>query len=332
MDRKKKNFIAKLIFVAVLLAIILYTFKDSALSIFNQLTQTSLKVIIGVCVSSVIYHMFEAWITFSLARRYTPGITYLKAIGGAFYCSFYRLATLGSGGGVAMVYYLGRFGVGYSEGIGLYMVQYIMHRVSIALFCAVLFLFNMQFMAANYSTYGVYLALAFCLTAVIAFLLCMLIISPKFHGVILRLAGKLNRSGRFDRWVEKLESTAQILETTSAKLLKEKGTLIGILIKDMVKLCFWFGIPFIVLYGTSYMTIPQILAVTSLAVLTASAIPTPSGIGALELIMTAMFAVLVGVELGGAVMILYRFGTFIFPFIVGGIYMILLKVRVYKPL
>lgn len=327
---KKKKLIAKIIFVAVLLAIIIYTFRDSAGPIFQQVAETSVKVIIGVCVMSVIYHFFEGWVTFSLAKRYTPEITYFKGVGCAFYCSFYRLATLGSGTGVAAIYYLGKFGVGYSEGIGLYLVQYIMHKVSIALFSGVLFLLNWPFMMENYSDYAVWLILAFGLTFVIALLLELLIVSPKFHKVILKLFSVINHSGRFDKVEKKLEETAVILETTSTKLVKDRGTLVSVVLKDLVKLCFWYGIPFLVLYETGLMTFPQVLAVTSLSVMTAAVIPTPVGIGALELIMTGLFSVVAGVELGGAITLIYRFGTFFFPFLVGSVFVILSKFRLYK--
>ena len=45
---KNKKLLAKLIFVAILLLIIWYTFKDSAEDIVEQLGKTSLTVLVGV--------------------------------------------------------------------------------------------------------------------------------------------------------------------------------------------------------------------------------------------------------------------------------------------
>ena len=53
--------------------------------------------------------------------------------------------------------------------------------------------------------------------------------------------------------------------------------------------------------------------------MSAAVIPTPAGVGAVELIMTNLFAVLVGVHKAGAITVLYRVATFIFPFVVGGV-------------
>ncbi|MFR5117410.1 MAG: hypothetical protein ACLTDV_10600 [Eubacterium sp.] len=109
---KNKKLLAKLIFVAILLLIIWYTFKDSAEDIVEQLGKTSLTVLVAIMAATVIYHLFEAWITYSLARRYNPKFKYREAVYCAFYCSFYRLSTLGSGSGVAAIVYLGKKGRG----------------------------------------------------------------------------------------------------------------------------------------------------------------------------------------------------------------------------
>ena len=154
---KNKKLLAKLIFVAILLLIIWYTFKDSAEDIVEQLGKTSLTVLVAIMAATVIYHLFEAWITYSLARRYNPKFKYREAVYCAFYCSFYRLSTLGSGSGVAAIVYLVKKGVGYSEATGLYMIQYMVHKVSVALFSGLLFVLNWKVMSCNYREYGVYL-------------------------------------------------------------------------------------------------------------------------------------------------------------------------------
>lgn len=75
---KNKKLLAKLIFVVILLLIIWYTFKDSAEDIVEQLGKTSLTVLVAIMAATVIYHLFEAWITYSLARRYNPKFKYGK--------------------------------------------------------------------------------------------------------------------------------------------------------------------------------------------------------------------------------------------------------------
>jgi uncharacterized protein (TIRG00374 family) len=91
-------------------------------------------------------------------------------------------------------------------------------------------------------------------------------------------------------------------------------------------LCFWYCVPFLILFGSNEISLLDSLSITSLSVMTAAVIPTPAGIGAVELIMTNLFAVLVGVHKAGAITVLYRVATFIFPFVVGGVLILISKV------
>ena len=218
---KNKKLLAKLIFVAILLLIIWYTFKDSAEDIVEQLGKTSLTVLVAIMAATVIYHLFEAWITYSLARRYNPKFKYREAVYCAFYCSFYRLSTLGSGSGVAAIVYLGKKGVGYSEATGLYMIQYMVHKVSVALFSGLLFVLNWKVMSCNYREYGVYLGLAYLLTAIISIALIIFAVSAKSHKLILAIVRHFNKSGRLTPALTKLEQSCDIMEKSTSKLLKD---------------------------------------------------------------------------------------------------------------
>lgn len=321
---RNKKLLAKIIFVAVLIVIILYTFRDSMDEIAEQLRITPLSILAAICVSSVTYHLFEGWIIHSLAKRYNPSFRYRSGVYCAFYCSFYRLSTLGSGAGVAAIVCLGRNGVSYSEATGLYMVQYMIHKVSIAVFSGVFFLINWSFMAANYREYAVYLILAYLLTAVIAAGLILFAVSAKFHRLILALVRRFNKSGKLDSALHSLEENCVIMEKATAELLKDFRVVAATLVKNLIKLGFWYCIPCLILFAGREISLLNSFSVTSLSVMTAAVIPTPAGIGALELVMTNLFGVFVDLHKAAAVTVLYRLATFIFPFAVGGV-MILIR-------
>lgn len=52
----------------------------------------------------------------------------------------------------------------------------------------------------------------------------------------------------------------------------------------------------------------------------AAVIPTPAGIGSSEFVMIAMFGAIVGSAKAGAMALLYRFATFVFPCALGAAY------------
>lgn len=325
--KNKKNWI-KLIFVIVLILIIIYTFRGSWNDIWEQLKNTAPWVLGLIAAATVIYHLLEGSITWTLARRCNPGFRLRDGFYCAFFCSFYRLSTLGSGQGVAAVVFLGKKGVDYSEATGMYMMQYMLHKVSIAIFSGLFFFLNWQVMSQNYRNYAVYLILAYVLTVLISAGLILLAVWQKSHELILFLVRKLNKNNKLDGILEKLESSFSIMEKSTAKLLKDVKLLINIFIKNMVKLFFWYSIPFLIMLGTEEITLLSSLSVTSLSVMTAAVIPTPAGIGSTELIMTSLYRVLTDVNKAGAITLLYRVATFILPFLIGAV--LILTERVVK--
>lgn len=312
----------RIAFVLILIAIIVYTFRDSAGPILAELKETSLWVIFIISVLAVIYELVEGWITYSFARKYNPTFTYRMGVESAFYCSFYRVATLGSGAGVAAVYYFNEKGIEVSKGTGMYMVEYVLHKVGIAIFSAIFFLVSFGFMSGHYGEYTWMLISGYGITIVIAVILLLFGCSKRFHSLLLLLVDKLNRKGRFDEQRALLQEQCTILEDASSKLLHEKRFVLGILGKNLLKFAFWYSIPYFVLMDTGAVTLPQAMAVTSLSVMLAAVIPSPAGIGSTEFVLAMLFEVLVGAGAAGSATLLYRFATFVLPFVIGAVIVI----------
>ena len=311
---KTKKTIAKWIFVIVLLLAIIYTFRNSAGEILLEIRTTTPLILCIICISSCIMHCFEGWITYSLAKKYNPYFRYRSGVFCAFYCSFYRLATLGSGAGVAAVVYLGRHGIAYSKAIGVYMVQYVLHKISIALFSGICFVLNWRFMIRHYHTYGWMLLAAYGITICICIGLVLFVASGRVHRLLLFLMNRINRSGKWTDKIERQKQEFEMMEEASAELLTDRTLMFVLIIRNLIKFCFWYGIPFIIVFSSHTIRLLDSFGITSLSVMTAAVLPTPAGVGAVEYIMTMLFAVVLGNGKAGAVTILYRIATFIFPF------------------
>ncbi|MCI5873436.1 MAG: lysylphosphatidylglycerol synthase transmembrane domain-containing protein [Clostridiales bacterium] len=298
---------------------IIYTFRDTAGPIMEQLAKTMPSVIIGICAMTVGYHLMEGLITMLLAREYNPDFSYGKGVGNAFFCSFYRVATLGSGAGVAAVIYLGENGVEHSIGFGLYMLQYAFHKISIALFSVIFFCVSWNYMYAHFSSYMWLLMAGYAVTIIITLILILLCCSTAFHKVLFQfldwLDRKLNR--RFDVQIASLRGECQMLERASKHIIKKKRLVVEVILLSTVRNAFWYGIPYLIFAGHTEVTLVQTMAVTSLSIMLAAVIPAPGGIGSTELVFTSLFAGIVGTGLAGSAALLYRFATFIFPFILG---------------
>lgn len=316
--------------VILLLGIILYTFRDMAEPILEQLKKTSVYVILAICLSSTIYECIEGWVTYGLAKEYQPSFTYRTGVESAFYCSFYRAATLGSGAGVAAVYYFNEKGIPASQGTGMYMMEYVLHKLSIAIFSMIFFICSFSYMMKHFGEYSLLLVSGYGATILISLVLVAVCYSVRLHNLLLNLLGKLNFGHKLDKQIEKIKEQFSILEEATAFLLKRKSLLGITVLKDIVKLAFWYGIPFFVFYNTCDITLPQTLAITALSMMLAAVVPAPAGIGSTEFIFTMLFATIAGTEAAGAASILYRFATFVFPFLVGAVIIVVRRVGIKK--
>ena len=72
------------------------------------------------------------------------------------------------------------------------------------------------------------------------------------------------------------------------------------------------------------------MAITSLSVMLAAVIPAPAGIGSTEFVFTSLFSEIVGMGLAGSASLLYRFGTFVFPFLVGAVIVVGCRIKAGK--
>lgn len=310
-----------------LLAIIVYTFRDSARPILRELLQTSVWVVLGISVAAVVYHLIEAWITCSFARVYQPRFSYWMGLESAFFCSFYRVATLGSGAGVAAVVYFHEKGIEPSKGTGMYMMEYVVHKISLALFSVIFFVLDFVFMKKYFSEYFYLLLTGYGVTALVSVGLVLFCCSSNFHGFILWVCGKINRKGKLDAQIAELSNQCRIMEDATAEIMTRKRMVLGNVGKNLLKFACFYGIPFIILYQEYGLSLLHIWAVTSVAIMLAAVIPAPAGIGSSEFMFTAMFTVLVGTGAAGSAALLYRFATFVLPFLIGAVVVLLHHIR-----
>ena len=88
------KYLLKLLFVCLLLGILYYSFKDSMEDMITELSKVSPQVILVLFLSVVVYHLCEGHITWLIVHKTHPEYPRRKGFCNAFYCSFYKTATL----------------------------------------------------------------------------------------------------------------------------------------------------------------------------------------------------------------------------------------------
>lgn len=298
----------------------------------EQLKKTTPAVVSGICVMTLIYHVVEGLITTILAKQYQPSFTCGMGITNALYCSFYRVATLGSGAGVAAIYCLNEYGVTYGQAFGLYMLQYAFHKISIALFSLLFFAVSWDYMWLHFADYAGLLIAGYAITAVITLFLILFCCSARFHRFIFIMLDFVNKKAknRFGMMIAQLREQCDMMEDASRYLLKRKTMVAGIIGLNILKLCFWYAIPYLIFHAENAIALHEVMAITSLSVMLAAVIPAPAGIGSTEFVFTSLFSEIVGTGLAGSASLLYRFGTFVFPFLVGAVIVVGRRIKAGK--
>ena len=220
--KKRLKFAGKLLFVCLLLGILYYSFRDSMGDMLTELANVSPQVVMSLFLTVILYHIFEGHITWLIVHKTHPEYPRLKGFCNAFYCSFYKTATLGSGSGIAGIYYLNKAGIPVPNATGMYFFQYIVHKVSMAVYSLLLFLATYGFIHASFADYQCYILLGFAGVCVIAGVLLAVATVPWMQTACNLLANRFR--AKHPSWEEKLTGAGHklaLLQAESRSLLQD---------------------------------------------------------------------------------------------------------------
>lgn len=330
-DRQKT--LIKWLCVLALVGLIIYVFRDMAGPIMSQLVKTSPVVVAAILGATLLYGVIESCITFILMRQVENNMTFFDANIMTYFVSFYRVSTLGSGTIVASTLFMKHCGIQPSKALGLYSIDYAIHKMSICVMAVALFLANREYMLGVFGKYSSYVVLGVIATILITMAIVLFACWPPFHRFLRWLLEKADAlfKGRFAKQIDSLSEQTAMMEDATRVVLKKPWLIVVVMLLDICKFACWFAIPYIVCHNLCDMNIVTSIGITAMSVMLAAVIPMPGGIGSSELVMTAIYSGLVGSAAAGAMALLYRFATFMFPFIIGAFTAIFFKrFKIYK--
>ena len=324
-DRQKT--LIKWLCVLVLVGLIIYVFRDMAGPIMSQLVKTSPVVVAAILGATLLYGVIESCITFILMRQVENNMTFFDANIMTYFVSFYRVSTLGSGTIVASTLFMKHCRIQPSKALGLYSIDYAIHKMTICVMAVALFLANREYMLGVFGKYSSYVVLGVIATILITMAIVLFACWPPFHRFLRWLLEKADAlfKGRFTKQIDSLSEQTAMMEDATRVVLKKPWLIVVVMLLDICKFACWFAIPYIVCHNLCDMNIVTSIGITAMSVMLAAVIPMPGGIGSSELVMTAIYSGLVGSAAAGAMALLYRFATFMFPFIIGAFTAIFFK-------
>ena len=132
-----------------------------------------------------LYFIAEGCIISEMTNTCDHRLSVWQGITCAYLCTFFRIATLGSGTGVAQLYYYNLNGIRVSTATGMSLAQYTFQKITIGLFGVVSFLLLILSGHSGIRKYAWYMFAGAVVISLICLFLFILTVSKKFSDLIM---------------------------------------------------------------------------------------------------------------------------------------------------
>lgn len=306
----------------MILAFIFY--RDTVNKVLEGVKNLEPLKILVCCSFVVIYYLCEGTILYKMGRVINPAYRWYNGLSTSYKCEFVRVLTMGTGAGVAEVVFLQKDGVPAGNGTALSLNQYSLKRIIMMLIALAGFIFlsikteTRDVMAEN----RILILTALIVSVIVSFFGAGLSFSKKLNILMISLLNKLSekfpkRAGLFEKW----KTTVNQMNETGFLYIHHPGLVSEILGLNLIKMLAIYIIPaFILMESVGFIPGTLLMAVTFVS---ATVIPAPSGVGALEFAFVMFFSSFMNQTEAITGVLVYRFATWIVPCVVGMVFFII---------
>ena len=323
-----RKLILNIFVFAVMIGVIIFVIRDSLSDIFTELGKTSLPVLLGVTGLGVISQIIEGYTIKNIAGEFNPEFTVRDGFFASAYATFYRVVTFGTGSIVSEVIYYHKKDLKYSEGTGTSALRMITYKIALIVW-ALVFLVVKSDSIQEYIANGIFLVLAGILvTLLIISSLLVLSLNINAQVLLVIICNRLFKRQKLRDIVDKVNNQVYSLRGAIQAFIRDRNSVIRVFFSNMAKLVVWYVLPFFILVQDH----PDIdiwltIALISFTVIIGGVLPAPGGIGGFEFVYVLLFRNVVGRVDAVSSLLLYRYATYLLPFLIGMIYVLVNKQR-----
>lgn len=327
----KTKIIINIGLLAIFIGILLYLMDHSLSDIFAQLLDTSWVVLFLIVVLGIFYQVVEGRSIKEIASYFNEDFTTKDGFFTSCYVAFYRVISFGTGTLLSEIYFYKKKGLAVSQGIGVTALHMIMYKLAVISWAVLGLIFQFSLFYSHAPKMIPFILAGMVLTAVIILSLLILSSSINLQVFLISWANKHFKTKKLRNWVDKCNIQIYSLRETVQTITKDRSAALRIFGWNVAKLFFWYIIPYVVLVE-AHPSIDFLLVVsfTSFAVILSGVFPTPAGIGPFEFVYLLLFKPLVGTVDAVSSLLLYRFASFVLPFLIGFAYVLVQKRREIK--
>lgn len=329
----KKNEILKSILawaiVLILLGLAFVIYRDTVTDVINGIRSMDRSTILFCCLIAMIYYLCEGTIMFRMGRLINQNYKWHKGFSLSLICEFFRVLTMGTGSGFAEILFLQKDGIPAGKGSGLTLMQYGFKRFTMVIMCLASFIF----LSLKPETSGimndhkVLVISAILFSFFVSFLVTGLAFSIKLNRLMNFILDKLKekfskKTDLFEKW----RKTVNQLNEAGQTYIHYPTLLVEVFILNVIKMSAFYFIPAFILGSSSDVSLLDCTLLMSVAFVSATLIPAPSGVGALEFAFVMFFEGLVIQAHAITGVLVYRFCTWIVPCVIGFVIWIFSKI------
>lgn len=329
--RTKTKLFLNLLLLLLILGIIYYLIQHSLADILAELLSTSLVVLLGVLLLGTIYQIAEGRSIKEIAKPFAPEFSTKDGFWTSCYVAFYRIVSFGTGTLISEVYFYNKKGMRFSQGVGVTALHMIMYKMAVITYAIIGLLIQFSLFYTKAPKMIPFILAGIILTIVIVSALLVLSISINVQVLFVKIANRLCKRNKTRALVDNWNLQIYSLRETVQTIVKDRTALGWIYFWNLVKLLFWYIIPYLTLVE-NHPSVDFLLTFSfvSFAVVLAGVLPTPGGIGSFEFVYLLLFRPLVGTVDAVSSLLLYRFSSFVLPFIYGMFYVLVERRAVIK--
>lgn len=314
----KGKFILNLVALLAIFVVMIYVIQNSLAEILAELTATKPIILIGVIGLGLAYQFFEGWSIQEIVRSFSTSFRRYDGMVTAWYVAFYRVVTFGVGTLISEVNFYTRKGLKVSQSMGVTSLHMIMYKLAMLTYAIIGLVIQFSLFYTRAPRMIPLILLGMVMTTAIILFFLLISISINLHVWFIQMSDKLFKTTKMRNLIDRCNLQIYSLRETVASILHDRTALIRIYLLNIIKLAMWYLIPYIILIDNH----PEIdfllvFSLISFTLILAGVIPSPAGIGAFEFVYLFLFSPLVGTVDAISSMLLYRFASYVLPFFLG---------------
>lgn len=339
MKRFLKSYVFNFLLIVVFTGIVLVlTLKDTYQDVLNILVHAHPFLLFLVFCLAFTGQCLLGWILKSLTCLSKPDYRFHQGLVNALVASFFHGVTpSASGGQFAQVFVFRKQGVSISDSASILWMDFILYQSTMVAVSLVLFLLRFRHFCLNSGTLGILVVLGLIVNCcVIGGLYAVAHIKQVYWWLTttgLKIGVRFRIIKDEQKAFQNLSLQITRFETEMTRLKSHRGLIIKVVLMNVFRQLLYYSIPYFCALALGIQVQIQdflnILALTSFVSMVNCFIPIPGSSGGTEATFIYMFSTLFDKIEATGMMILWRFSTYYFIMILGGLTFVFQRVQLF---